>query len=182
MHGGLNVARGVVAEASLVARLVDRDVPGLYAIERPRHRGRWADLDPDTTAAAVAEAGSGTLVLARPPAADRGAASIWVLARAMGVEVLRLPHADGPAAWVVGCASRVWSGPADRETALRALQVLSGAVSAGRCGPGASSPAGPRALTCWAGRAWRRCAHCPGGGLPGASCGRCGSPVERVAP
>ncbi|MFP5452171.1 MAG: hypothetical protein ACLGG9_10560 [Thermoleophilia bacterium] len=182
MHGGLTAMPGVVAEASLVARLADRDLPGLRAIERPRRRGRWAALDPDATAVAVADAGPGALVLARPPAADRGAAAVWVLARAMGREVLRLPHADGPAAWVVGCASRVWPGTGDREMALRALQVLSGTVSAGRCGPGAGSPAGPRALTAWAGRAWRGCADCPGGGLPGAPCGRCGSLVDPVSP
>jgi hypothetical protein len=181
VHGGVTAARSVIAEQSLIARLADRDLPGLHIVERGRRRGRWADLDPDAAAEAVAGAGAGALVLARPPAADPGAESVWVLARSMGRDVLRLPHAEAPAAWVVGCASRIWPTSVDRETALRALQVLVGAAVAGRCGPGMDGPAGPRALTRCAARAWRRCARCPGGGLPGAPCGRCGASVPEVS-
>lgn len=182
MHRGLSASPEVVAEASLVARLAERDLPGLRIVERGRRRGRWADLDAESTAEAVGAAGAGSLVAARAPAADPGAVAVWVLARAMGRDVLRLPSAEGPAAWVVGCASRLWPAAADRVATLRALHVLSGAASAGQCGPGAATPAGPLALTRWARRVWRPCGRCAGGGLPGAPCGCCGIGVVEVTP
>jgi hypothetical protein len=181
VHGGLRTPRGVVVEASLVARLADRDLPGLRAVDRGRRRGRWAELDADSAAEAVSLAGPGALILARPPAADPGAAAVWVIARAMGREILRLPHAEGPAAWVVGWASRLWPGAPDRAAALQTLHVLSGAAAAGRCGPGAVGNAGPRALTRLARRMWRPCCRCAGGGMPGAACGSCGAPVATAA-
>lgn len=182
MRRGVNASPEVVAEASLIARLAEPDLPGLRPVGRERRRGRWADLDAESTAEAVGAAGAGSLVVARPPAADPGAVAVWVLARAMGREVLRLPHAEGPAAWVVGCASRLWPAAADRVATLRALQVLSGAASAGHCGPGAAIPAAPPALTRWARRMWRQCNRCAGGGLPGAPCGCCGGALAGVSP
>jgi hypothetical protein len=181
VHGRVSGSAPIVAEASLIARLADRDLPGLRVIERARRRGRWVDLDAEATADAVCDAGAASLVAARPAAADPGAAAIWALAHATGREVLRLPHAEGAAAWVVGCASRLWPGAGERAVALRALQVLSGAAAVGRCGPGAPRTAGSRALTRWAHRMWRPCERCSGGGLPGAPCGRCGMSITEGA-
>ena len=138
-----------------------------------------ADLDPDDVVEALERAGPGALVLARPPAAIRAARALPALAAVMGREVVRLPGDGDAAAWVVAIAAGLDPRGAG---AARRLQVLAGARGRARLAP----PAGrggrarvpalrPGVLARWAGCAWRPCARCGGGGLPGAACGRCGA-------
>jgi hypothetical protein len=150
----------------------------LVVVPRASRRGRGrAPLDPDAVVDALERAGPSALVLARSPAADPGAGVLPALAAVMGREVVRLPDALEAAAWVVAVAGRLAPGPG----LARRLQVLVGAAACPvlprrPVGEGAEVPAvRPRVLARWAGCVWRPCARCAGGGLPGASCGRCGA-------
>lgn len=155
----------IVVEPSVVPAVPHERRDRILVVPRPRRRdGSWDPLRADDAVEALERAGSAAVVLVRPASADPGAVPLAALARMLGREVVRLPDADDLAAWVVGVAI---AGGAD----LTALQALAGA-------------AGPRlrrlrppVLLRWGRCAWRPCPRCPGGGVPGAGCGRCGSAV-----
>jgi hypothetical protein len=171
---------GLVAERALAPASAGAGAARLVVVPRDRRARRrgWRPLAPDDVVAALESAGGSALVLARAPAADPGAAALPGLARVMGREVVRLPDDAAAAAWAVAVAV-AW--PPDAGLARR-LQVLVGAAGGGtalprrRVGESLSVPAvRPPVLARWAGCVWRPCARCGGGGLPGASCGRCGA-------
>jgi hypothetical protein len=177
----------LVVEEGLLRRLGHAGA-AVDVVRRTRargRRGRWLPLDCEETLAVVLGAGPGALVLARPPAADPGAACLARLAAAAGVPVLRLPEHPDAAAWTVGVAAR-WAeqGPASRLARLIAVLVAATARGAARAGlplrpwgaEGVLVPAlRPATLARWAAGAWRACAWCrEGGGLAGAACACCG--------
>jgi hypothetical protein len=169
----------VVVELSLAPASAAGSGEGLVVVPRTRRRRGWADLDPDAVVDALDRAGPGAVVLARTPLADAGARALPALARIMGREVVRLPAEGEAAAWVVAVAGTLSAAGADPS---RRLQVLVGAAAAPAL-PRRPVGAGPArmpalrhgVLARWAGCAWRPCARCAGGGLPGAVCGRCGA-------
>jgi hypothetical protein len=169
----------VVVEHGLASAGAASSAEGIVVVPRPRGRRGWADLDPDAVVDALDRAGPGAVVLARTALADPGARALPALAGIMGREVVRLPADREAAAWVVAVAARLAAAGDDP---ARLLQVLVGAPAAPvlpRRPIGAGSarmPAlRPGVLARWAGCAWRPCARCAGGGLPGAACGRCGA-------
>jgi hypothetical protein len=178
---GVLVEEGIAAAAGGAGR-------ALTVVPRaPRRRGRGrAALEPDAVVDALDRAGRGTIVLARSPAADPGAAVLPALAAVMGREVVRLPDDADAAAWVVALAGALAPGDGDLP---RRLQVLVGAAASPvlprrPVGAGAVRMPAVRAgvLARWAGCVWRPCARCAGGGLPGAACGRCGAGLLAGAP
>jgi hypothetical protein len=164
---GLAAAAGAVRATTVVPRA-------------PRRRGSGrAALEPDTVIDALDRAGTAAVVLARSPAADPGAAVLPALAAVMGHEVVRLPDDADAAAWVVALAGALAPGGEDLP---RRLQVLVGAAASPvlprrpvGAGPVRMPAVRAGVLARWAGCAWRPCARCAGGGLPGAACGRCGA-------
>lgn len=151
----------------------------IHVVPRDRRRdGSWPPVAGDAIVATLEAAGSGVVVLARPPAADPGAAALPALAEVMEREVVRLPRSADAAAWVVGVAMAADEGS---PPPLRALQALAGAADRLETAPGDGAlrlPAiRPSVLVRWARRGWRPCGRCRGGGLPGARCGRCDAPV-----
>ena len=171
----------IVVEESVVSAIPPEGLDRIHVVPRDRRRdGSWPALAADAVVAVLEAAGSGALVLARPPAADPGAAALPALAEVMEREVVRLPASARAAAWVVGVAMAGDEGP---PPPLRALQALAGAAD--RLGTASGEdhesrmPAiRPAVLLRWARCGWCPCARCPGGGLPGARCGRCGAPVD----
>jgi hypothetical protein len=128
-----------------------------------RRRPLW-----EAMADAVVDAGPGALALVRPGECSPEAAALAALAAATGLPVVRLPADERNAARVVAVAAREGTGDADL---VRRLEALAGAADRGL-------PAlRPAVLARWAGIAWRRCARCAGGGLPGCACGRCGARI-----
>lgn len=161
----------VVAEEGLAAAIGGPPPPALVVVARPAGRRGRADLDADDVLDALDRAGPGAVVLARTPAADRGARLLPALAALVGREVVRLPDDAGAAARIVAIAVAVAPPP---NAPARHLQALAGAPPLPALRPGV--------LARWARCAWRPCDRCGGGGLPGASCGRCGSGVAAAAP
>lgn len=174
----------LVVEASVVVGIPTERLDRIHVVPRDRRRdGSWPPVAADAVVATLEAAGSGALVLVRPPAADPGAAALSALAEVMEREVIRLPASAGAAAWVVAVAV---AGQEGSPPPLRALQALAGAAGAARR-LGMASGEGdelrmpalrPAVLARWARCGWRPCARCRGGGLPGARCGRCGAPVD----
>lgn len=165
----------IVAEESL-ATLFGADLP-VHRVGRVRSRGRWRDITADAVLDALEAAGPLALVLARTGAADAGAVAVPSLARTTGREVVRLPGDRVGAAWTVAIGARVSND--DRAGLVRALQVLAG-IGGGASPHLRDGLLNPVMLVRWARRAWRPCARCPGGGLPGCCCGRCGARVGAV--
>jgi hypothetical protein len=174
----------VVVERSLAPAASAQGRP-IVIVPRARRRGRWSAIEADAAVDAIDRAGPEAIVLARPAAADTGAARLMEVARLLAVPVVRLPAEEAAAAWVIATAThRQFEG----EALVRRLQVLVG-VAAGRArlpsrpvDAGPAMPAlRPGVLARWAGCVWRPCALCPGGGLTGAACGRCGSPLRVAA-
>ena len=131
-------------------------------------RGRRTGPPPaDAAVAAVAAAGPGAIALA--PAGS----PLGPVARLMGADVVALPRDAHAAAWVVGVA--LCAGALDEVGVLRRLEGLASAAGAGGASLARTRPA---VLLRWAGWAWRRCAACAGGGVPGGPCGRCGARVD----
>jgi hypothetical protein len=131
-------------------------------------RGRRPGPPPaDAAVAAVAAAGPGAIALAS------AGSPLAPVARLMGADVVALPCDARAAAWVVGVAVRAGTG--DDDGLLRRLEGLASAAGAGGASLARSRPA---VLLRWAGWAWRRCAACQGGGVPGGPCGRCGARVD----
>jgi len=149
----------------------------------------WRPLAPEPALAILLAAPPDAIVLARPPAADPGAACLPALARLLELEVIALPASPGVAAWAVALA---WRWRADGHPLIvRMVEVLAGLDGSAAALPrrawgiaGAEVPAlRPAALARWAARAWRPCVWCErGGGLPGRPCGRCGAQVPLPAP
>jgi len=166
----------IVAEESL-ATLLDADLP-MHRVGRLRSRGRWRDITADAVLDAFEAAGPRALVLARPAAADAGAVAVPSLARTTGREVVRLPGDRVSAAWTVAIGARVAHD--DRAGLVRALQVLAG-IGGGPPTHLRDGSLNPTLLVRWSRRAWRPCGRCTGGGLPGCSCGRCGTLLGAVA-
>lgn len=174
----------LVVEQGIAQAVVGGGRAALAVVPRERRRrgDRWAPLAPDAVVEVLDAAGGDALVLARGLAADPAAASLPVLARVMGREVVRLPDNADAAAWVLAVAL-TWE-PGEGDVAHQ-LQVLVGAARGARAlprrelgGRTVCIPAvRPRVLARWAGCVWRPCGHCGGGGLPGAPCGRCGIAV-----
>ena len=152
-----------------------------------RRGSRWAPLDPADVIDALVQEPDPAVVLVRPSAADPGAACLGQLARLLGHRVVQLPHDPDEAAWSAGVAGSLpgLSG----EAFHRFLDVVS-------CGPVVAAPAPrrpwgaggipvpalrPETLARWAACAWRRCGWCRHGGLPGARCATCGSPISEGA-
>lgn len=130
-------------------------------------RGRRAPLW-EAMADAIVDAGSAAIALVRPAACSPEAAALAALATATGLPIVRLPADERNAARVVAVAVREGAGDGDL---VRRLEALAGAADRGL-------PAlRPAVLARWAGIAWRRCARCAGGGLPGCACGRCGARI-----
>lgn len=167
--------RPLVVEAGLAALLPPRAHP-VVVVPRRRRRRRWRAIDADAALRAVESVGAHAVAAARRPAADPGAACLGAVARLHGIPLVRLPDDPERAAWALVVALE---GAAGDERPLRRLEALAsaaagaGASFADRLGP----PLRPGVLARWAGRAWRPCAACLGGGLPGAPCGRCGAPL-----
>ncbi|WP_217913092.1 hypothetical protein [Miltoncostaea marina] len=159
----------LVVEGLVGALVAGRDGRGLAVVPRRRRRGRWATVAADDVVAALEAAGPGAVVLARPAGDDPGAAALPQVARLMSAPLLRLPGAAPRAAWAVAVALH----PAfEGHRGVRSLEALLSA------GAGARVPAlRPRVMSRWAAAAWRPCGRCPGGGLPGCPCGRCGAAV-----
>jgi hypothetical protein len=171
----------IVVEESVASAIPSEGLGRIHIVPRDRRRdGSWPAVAADAVVATLEAAGSGALVLARPPVADPGAAALSALADVMEREVVRLPASARAAAWVVGVAL---AGNEGSLPPLRALQALAGAADRlGRaCGEGGEPrmPAiRPVVLLRWARSGWRACDRCRGGGLPGARCGRCGAAVD----
>ena len=156
-----------------IARLAGDGARMVVAIGRPRRRRREAAIHADAVVAAIEAAGPDAVVLARPPDADPGGASVRPVAVLLGVPCVRLPPAAEAAAWVVAVAANAQFG----DTALvRRLEALAGAAADGRTPPALR----PGVLARWAGCAWRPCSRCGGGGVAGGPCGRCGAPAIGV--
>ena len=174
----------IVVEESVVSAIPPEGLDRIHVVPRDRRRdGSWPALAADAVVAVLEAAGSGALVLARPPAADPGAAALSALAGMMEREVVRLPASARAAAWVVGVAM---AGDEGSPPPLRALQALAGAADRPKAAPGQDDehrmPAiRPAVLLRWARSGWRPCDRCAGGGLPGARCGRCGARVGEAA-
>jgi hypothetical protein len=174
----------LVVEASVAGCASPGGRP-VIVVPRARRRGAWRPVEADAAVAALDRAGEDAIVLARPAGADPGAAPVVAVARLLGHPVVRLPAGDSAAAWVVATATHPqFLGDA----LIRRLDVLVGvpAAVAGLpmrpSGHGPEVPAlRPAVLARWAGCAWRPCAACPGGGLAGASCGRCGAGIGAPA-
>jgi hypothetical protein len=175
--------RAIVVEESVVPAVPPDGLERIHVVPRDRRRdGSWPAVAADAVVAALDAAGSGALVLARPPAADPGAAALSALAEVMEREVVRLPASAHAAAWVVGVAMSGHEG----SPPLRALQALAGAAD--RLGAATDQDGEPRmpairpaVLLRWARSGWRPCGRCRGGGLTGARCGRCGAHVDGCA-
>ena len=144
-------------------------------------RGGWRPLDPDVVLDHLAAAGPGALVLARPAPVDPGAACLAPLARLRGLEVVALPFEVEAARWTVALAG-LWAA-AGHPALARALSVVHGLWQAPLRLPRREAAPGepalpavrPAVLARWAVWAWRPCRWCPGGGLPGRACPRCGA-------
>ena len=137
----------IVVEESVVSAITPGGLDRIHVVPRDRRRdGSWPALAADAVVAVLEAAGSEALVLARPPAADPGAAALSALAGMMEREVVRLPASARAAAWVVGVAM---AGDEGSPPPLRALQALAGAADRlehgprpGRRAPDAGDPAG----------------------------------------
>jgi hypothetical protein len=177
----------VAMERALVSGLGE-DAPGIRVIHRDvvparpwrRHPG-WADVTADAVVSALA-GGADTIVVARAPEADHGAACVAAVGRLMGHPVITLPEPIDAATWVAALAA-CWS--ADGLSRIdRAI-----AVACGVAGGHGSRPAGmgldservprvhPRVLGRWAVRAYVSCPRCRCGGLGGSECVGCGEPL-----
>ncbi len=142
-------------------------------------RGRtWAPLDPETVLDTLAAVPRPAIVLARGPAADPGARCLLDFAPLLAFDLRRLPDCVDMAALSVTTASR--ADEPGSTACGRALDVLCCAPALTMCRWERSDrPLRPGALRRWASSAWRPCPWCPAGGLAGARCARCGSPVGR---
>lgn len=129
---------------------------------------------------ALADAGGGAIVLAPEPVAGGPAGTLIDLARAMDVEVVRVPRDPGLGAWVVSLIE--WLCREKYPDVLRRAQTLAGVGAAGLPSSPWGAPAvlvpalRPQLLARWAWHAWRACDHCSGGAHAGAACARCGMP------
>ena len=129
-------------------------------------------LRADDVVETIEAAGPGAVVLARGPEADPAAAALPALGRMMGADVILLPSDPTAAAWTLGVALR---HDVDDVLLTRRLEGIASAA-ASLWNPTRTAPALRAAvLIRWAGRAWRPCRTCPGGGLPGGPCARCGA-------
>lgn len=161
--------------------IVPRDTFGWW---RWRQAGRWRPIDPDRVLDLLWALPRPGVVLARPPAADRGVACLASAATLAGHDVIALPEAIDEAVWSVAVAISL--GVSDVSTLGRVLDVVCCGPGGARSVPqrpwgatGLSVPAlRPATLARWAYRAWRPCRWCHGGGLPGYRCRRCGAPVD----
>ncbi len=172
----------LVVEESVVSAIPAEGLDRIHVVPRDRRRdGSWPPVAADAVVAALEAAGSGAVVLVRPPAADPGAAALSALADVMEREVVRLPPSAHAAAWVVAVAL---AGHEGSPPPLRALQALAGAadrlgVTSGEDDDPRMPALRPAVLVRWARCGWRPCGRCRGGGgLSGARCGRCGAPVD----
>lgn len=173
----------LVVERSVAAWALPGSRP-MQVVPRRRRRGRWLDLDADAVIEAIDAAGHDPIVLARPAADDPGASCLPALGVLLGAAHVRLPGDPARAGWVVSVATQPSFGDG---SSLRRLEALVGAAAGGASLPGRGTdevrgvPAvRPGVLARWAGCAWRPCARCGGGGLPGAACARCGAPRGEV--
>lgn len=177
----------LVLDGALAADAGLEGSPAVIAVPRGpgggRRRGGPGPLDAASVLDAL-EAAPQALVLARPAAADPGAAALGSLARMLGRDVVILPGDGRRAAWVSALAT-AWAGGSPVADLARRVQAAAGAAG-WECGvrttdwrgTGLAVPAlRPEAIGRWLARAWRRCAWCAGGGLPGRGCGRCGTQV-----
>lgn len=149
----------------------------VVAVAPPRRRRPPAD----DVLTAIEGAGAGAVVLARPPGSAPGMDHLGPVARLLSAPCVRAPADVHAAAWVVTAASHPEFGD---DELVRRLEVLAGVASAGGTslprravdGGPAMPSLRPGVLARWAGCAWRPCGRCEtGGGLAGASCGRCGA-------
>ena len=171
----------IIVEQGVVEPLGGR-LPNLVVVARRRrrpwyrHRRMWAPLDPETVLDTLAAVPRPAVVLARDPSADPGGRCLLDLAALLGLELRRLPDRLDLAALSVGIASH-----ADESGATaggRALDVLCCAPALPSCRSGlVGRPFRSGALWRWASSAWHPCPWCPAGGLVGARCARCGSPL-----
>lgn len=163
----------IVVEAGIAALLADRACSLLRVVPRTDGRrltgGRPRALDAEAVLDVLADLPPRAIVLARPHAADPGAACLPQLAGLHGVPALRLPAAPEAAAWAVALAVH-WAG-SGQDDLVRRLEV---AVVLPAAPAGRHPAVRPPVLARWARCAWRPCGWCVGGGLPGR-CGRCGA-------
>lgn len=143
-------------------------------------RGRRRPPCPDRAAEALADAGSGAIVLAPEPPEGEPVGPLIELARAMGVEAVRVPSDPGLGAWVVSLVE--WLCREGYPDVLRRAQTLAGVRAANLPSSPWGAPAvlvpalRPQLLARWAWHAWTACRHCSGGAHSGAACARCGMP------
>lgn len=173
--------RAIVAEEGLARVVVGRRGGRALAVVRrpPSRRGHVvAALRADDVIEAIEAAGPGAVVLARGPDSDPAAAALPALGRMMGADVVVLPSDPAAAAWTLGVALR---HDVDDLLLTRRLEGLASAAGSLWSPAGAAPALRAAVLVRWAGRAWRPCRACPGGGLPEGPCGRCGVPLTAVA-
>jgi hypothetical protein len=169
----------IIVEQGVVELL--GDLPNLVVVPRLRlpwyRRGRrWAPLDPETVLDTLAAVPTPAVVLARGPSADPGARCLLDFAPLLGFDLRRLPDCVDMAAMSVSIASR--GHEPGSMAGGRVLDVLCcGSALTTRRSALSDRPLRPTALRRWASCAWRPCPWCPAGGLAGARCARCGSPV-----
>jgi hypothetical protein len=174
--------RSLVAEEGLARAVVGR--PGgraLAVVPRPPSRRSHgvAALRADDVVETIEAAGPGAVVLARGPGSDPAAAALPALGRMMGADVVLLPSDPTAAAWTLGVALR---HDLDDVLLTRRLEGLASAAASLWSPTGAAPALRAAVLARWAGRAWRPCRACSGGGLPEGPCGRCGAHLATAAP
>ena len=174
--------RSLVAEEGLARAVAARTAGrGLAVVPRPpSRRGHGVTaLRADDVIEAIEAAGPGAVVLARGPGSDPAAAALPALGRMMSADVVLLPSDPTAAAWTLGVALR---HDVDDVLLMRRLEGLASAAASLWSPTGAAPALRAAVLVRWAGRAWRPCGACPGGGLPGGPCGRCGASLASEAP
>lgn len=172
-------ARLLVVDHAVAAASGLGDDPGARAVPPPpRRSGRLAA---DQVIDVLESAGPEALVMARPPWSDASTAPLPALAVVMGIDVLWLPPAIGPAAWACSLVAS-WARTTPPDDLLRRAQVAVGlagmspaALPLREWGPdGTPVPAmGPDAVARWCDCAWCRCDWCGQGGMDGAPCPAC---------
>ncbi len=170
----LVVDHAVAVASGLDAHPIARVVP-----PPARRSGRLAA---DRVIDVLEDAGPNALVMARPPWSDAATAPLPAMAIVMGMEVLWLPPALGPAGWACALIA-AWARTTPPDDLLRRAQVAVGlagmspaALPVREWGPdGTPVPAmTPDSIARWCDCAWCPCGWCGQGGMDGAPCPACG--------
>lgn len=160
------------------------EAPGVWSTPAPGRRA--SRVDAEAVVDVLDAAGSGALVLARPPWADPAAAPLAAIAIVLGRDLLWLPPGIPAAGWAAALIA-AWSRDSDPDDLLRRAQVAVGLASMSPenlpLRPWGEDellvPAvGTDALARWCDCAWRPCRWCDAGGAGRAPCPSCGERAE----